>query len=547
MLEKGVERALLTDFGLARAADDVSMTRWGVIVGTPQYMSPEQARGEPLDGRSDLFSLGCVLYEMATGVSPFWTDSTAATLRRLTDDAPPALAALNPELPPWFVAIVDRLLEKDPSRRFSSAKEVSELLEGCLAHLQQPTSVPLPHSPLPPGEGQGVRAMDSPCLSGDRQAVRVIDSPRPPGERQGVRAAGFSLSPRSSFLKGILAMLTLLGISLFAVGVLSMNPPDISGNWQGDDWGQVTLKQTAPGEYTGTYTDTVVKEKGPGKIDLKWSRIEHRFYGTWREGEDDRFGELSIHLVDHEIRGALTTDAKSKINPATPRLAELIWTRSVQTSQNVNRSVYTAVYPIGDLTGPAARAAVVPEPAHDSGGGTVLRRPPLDSKWLISGLIVKQIAPPTWKQNGGPGTIAYDEANRSLVVSQTPEVHGKIVGFLEDLRRTQDVQVTLDAWFVNLNADAIRRWGLVTDSGLVADTITVSSSRGRELLEGLDKNDVSKLRRVTLFDNEAAFYLQPPWNEKPEVVRGSGIRRARSRKDWVDSEQNAECAQSGKR
>ena len=117
-------------------------------------------------------------------------------------------------------------------------------------------------------------------------------------------------------------MLALLAISLFAAGVVSTTPPDISGNWQGDDWGQVTLTQTAPGEYTGSYTDTVVKDKGPGHIDLKWSRIERRFNGTWREGDGDRFGDLSVRLVDKEIRGALTTDAKSKINPATPRLAE---------------------------------------------------------------------------------------------------------------------------------------------------------------------------------------------------------------------------------
>src|SRR5436190_1332731 len=144
LLEKGVERAVLTDFGLARAADDVSITRHGVIAGTPQYMSPEQARGEPLDGRSDLFSLGCVLYEMATGISPFRANSAMATMRRLVDEAPQALPSLNPELPAWFVAIVNRLLEKDPARRFGSAKEVSELLEGCLAHLQQPSGVPLP-------------------------------------------------------------------------------------------------------------------------------------------------------------------------------------------------------------------------------------------------------------------------------------------------------------------------------------------------------------------------------------------------------------------
>src|SRR5262245_5276105 len=144
LLEMGVERAVLTDFGLARAADDVSMTRWGIIAGTPQYMSPEQARGEPLDGRSDLFSLGCVLYEMATGVSPFRTDSTMATLRRLIDEEPQAMSSLNPELPPWFIGIVEKLLKKDPSKRFNSAKEVCDWLEGCLAHVQQPNNVPLP-------------------------------------------------------------------------------------------------------------------------------------------------------------------------------------------------------------------------------------------------------------------------------------------------------------------------------------------------------------------------------------------------------------------
>ncbi|MBC7821070.1 MAG: protein kinase, partial [Planctomycetaceae bacterium] len=117
-LEKGVERVVITDFGLARAADDVSMTRLGVVAGTPEYMSPEQARGEALDGRSDLFSLGCVLYEMATGVSPFRADSTMATLRRIVDEQPAAMASLGPELPPWFNGIVERLLSKDPAQRF---------------------------------------------------------------------------------------------------------------------------------------------------------------------------------------------------------------------------------------------------------------------------------------------------------------------------------------------------------------------------------------------------------------------------------------------
>ena len=76
LLEAGGERVLLTDFGLARAIDDASITRTGIIAGTPQYMSPEQARGEPVDSRSDLFSLGSVLYTLATGRPPFRAEST---------------------------------------------------------------------------------------------------------------------------------------------------------------------------------------------------------------------------------------------------------------------------------------------------------------------------------------------------------------------------------------------------------------------------------------------------------------------------------------
>ena len=245
---------------------------------------------------------------MATGVSPFRADSTLATLRRLIDDPPPAMASHDPELPPWFIRLVERLLEKDPSRRFSSAKEVSELLEGCLAHLQQPAGVPLPANLS--------GTLRVPRRSGTRSVPDTLLSV------SGVR------NQRSILFKGVIAMIATLGIGLLGMFVMqATSPPDIAGKWQGESWGQVTLTQTAPGQYTGTYADTVVKEKEPGKIDLKWSRIERRFNGTWQEGDNDRFGDLSIRLADQEIRGALTTDPNSKINPATPRLADLVWTR----------------------------------------------------------------------------------------------------------------------------------------------------------------------------------------------------------------------------
>src|SRR5262249_54877775 len=88
LLENGVQRVKITDFGLARAVDDASLTQSGVIAGTPQYMAPEQARGEAVDQRADLFSLGSVLYAMCTGRPPFRASSWMAVLKRVCDDTP---------------------------------------------------------------------------------------------------------------------------------------------------------------------------------------------------------------------------------------------------------------------------------------------------------------------------------------------------------------------------------------------------------------------------------------------------------------------------
>ena len=137
LLENGVERVKLTDFGLARAVDDASLTQSGVVTGTPQYMSPEQARGEPVDHRSDLFSLGSVLYFMCTGHSPFRAGSTPAVLRRVSDERPRPIREVNLEVPDWLAAVVDRLHEKDPGDRVASATEVADILERHLSDLQR--------------------------------------------------------------------------------------------------------------------------------------------------------------------------------------------------------------------------------------------------------------------------------------------------------------------------------------------------------------------------------------------------------------------------
>ena len=151
LLEDGVGRVKLTDFGLARAADDASISRSGVIAGTPMYMSPEQAKGDQIDLRSDLFSLGSVLYTLCTGRPAFRAANTVAVLQRVCDDTPRPIREVNPDVPKWLCAVVEKLLAKDPAERIESAAEVADLLARYLAHLEDPDRVP------PPPAVRGVR------------------------------------------------------------------------------------------------------------------------------------------------------------------------------------------------------------------------------------------------------------------------------------------------------------------------------------------------------------------------------------------------------
>jgi multidrug efflux pump subunit AcrA (membrane-fusion protein) len=144
LLENGVERVKITDFGLARAAAEASLTQTGVVAGTPQYMSPEQAEGKAIDQRTDLFSLGSVLYAMCTGRAPFRASGSMAVLKRVCEEKPSPIRESRPETPEWLVEIIDRLHPKDPAERFQSATEVAGLLGQYLAHLQRPAQVPMP-------------------------------------------------------------------------------------------------------------------------------------------------------------------------------------------------------------------------------------------------------------------------------------------------------------------------------------------------------------------------------------------------------------------
>jgi tRNA A-37 threonylcarbamoyl transferase component Bud32 len=132
------------DFGLARVADDVPLTQTGIVTGTPMYMSPEQAQGEALDARADLFSLGSVLYTLCTGREPFEAGSPMAVLRKVCETTSRPVRELNPEVPAWLAATIERLHAKRPGQRFSTAAEVAALLRYNLEHPEEPRLPPAP-------------------------------------------------------------------------------------------------------------------------------------------------------------------------------------------------------------------------------------------------------------------------------------------------------------------------------------------------------------------------------------------------------------------
>lgn len=204
-LEAPTGRVKLLDFGLARAADSRSgLTQTGTIIGTPDFMSPEQARGEDLDPRSDLFSLGAVLYAMCSGRNPFQGKSTMAVLTALAVETPRPAGELNPALPAALSELVDLLLKKDPNERPESAAAVSAALksiaEGVAPTLPSPPRLSKAPNDQPRRSGSAVATQAN--LAGPTISWRL------PGAAKAAPPKGFGTL-------GIVAA-TLLGVMLLA-------------------------------------------------------------------------------------------------------------------------------------------------------------------------------------------------------------------------------------------------------------------------------------------------------------------------------------------
>ena len=212
MLLKG-DLLKVTDFGLAKNPD-ANLTQAGVLVGTPNYMSPEQISGRPMDGRSDFFSLGVVLYELLTGERPFGGDTISTIIYRILYEEPRPPRILNEKLPPAFDAILKRALAKDPDDRFQNGTQFSDALGNYSTfHLKRPVSFASPTLRMG-GEENGSLAPSPRARRKTRPAPRSGPRPSPPV---------FAGQP---FKVGAFILLVLVGLLIFPRRVHEMTQTD---------------------------------------------------------------------------------------------------------------------------------------------------------------------------------------------------------------------------------------------------------------------------------------------------------------------------------
>ncbi len=148
--------AFLSDFGIVKAEDATGLkTRTGQALGTPQYMSPEQLEGKEVDGRSDIYSMGIVLYEMLSGSRPYESESTARIIVLQLTAPVPSIVEVNPDLPPGLEAIIQKAMAKEPAERYATAGEVVEALKGVVTKKASPGAAVVAAAQMePPAEAK---------------------------------------------------------------------------------------------------------------------------------------------------------------------------------------------------------------------------------------------------------------------------------------------------------------------------------------------------------------------------------------------------------
>jgi serine/threonine-protein kinase len=271
------------DFGLAKAlaaaapsADAVTTfggTQVGTTVGTPGYMSPEQALGDSVDARSDVFSFGVVLYQMLARTLPFAADTQGEMLRKLHFQAPPPLAMLRPEVPAALVDIVDRMLAKKPDDRFASCVEVAAALREAS---RQPASLESAAAALPPSAAVG--------------GVTSGESPR-------------RLPPITSRFVGVTAAIAI--VAAVGAGIWLIPPADTEGTAQ-----PAPLEGAAadPSELTRQAADLLARYDREGNVDRAITTLERAL------SENPKYATAHAYLAEAYLRKRLTNPDAQWLN-----------------------------------------------------------------------------------------------------------------------------------------------------------------------------------------------------------------------------------------
>lgn len=219
LTDRGVVKVM--DFGIARAQQDdgpvTQLTRTGAVIGTPHYLSPEQAQALPLDGRSDLYAVGVMLFQLLTGQLPFDGDSFTAIAVKHVTQPPPLLAELGVVVPPAVQLLLSRALEKDPARRFATAQEMRAEVDRVRGVLAAPAMAP----PQVPSEAPPQAPLDAAALA----AMPTVPPPAPmptapawpPSAGLGVPQGEPRTRPPAVVVAGLLALVTAGLLMSFAV------------------------------------------------------------------------------------------------------------------------------------------------------------------------------------------------------------------------------------------------------------------------------------------------------------------------------------------
>jgi eukaryotic-like serine/threonine-protein kinase len=310
-------RTKLMDLGIARSIDGETITHASSILGTAGYISPEQARGEPVDHRSDIYSLGCVLYEMLTGRQPFEARDPLAAAYRHVHEAPVPPTSLEPSVPPGLEAVTLRAMEKEPAARFQSAADMAAALDD----RTHPVAPAVATTPMPP-----VTTTPLPVAGTDALPRRTDRTRR-----------------RRSPVPLLLALVALVLLGSLAYALLGTDrPSDLVGPRDSLSPSVSPSPSTSPSPSpTPPPVDTVegavaalegvvaqgvsegtITDKAAGEIQKGLDEAVHEFAGGDTEKAIDKLGDLERKIEDLIDHDEVANSEKQKLFKAIDDLAE---------------------------------------------------------------------------------------------------------------------------------------------------------------------------------------------------------------------------------